>query len=239
MKLEPIKAARQMEKHLIQLTKIERHRHHPLLHTIHKKHNISRKTLLYVKGHTREEHMAHKIIHGSLKFILLATLISALGGFALEQVRDIIIPILPLIILLPAFNNMVGDFGIIVSSRLSVMLHEKQVKKRFWESDELKRMAVQIAIVSIITAFATAVLALIIPGIIGSSVNLVTAGKVVLIAVLDAFLLVSAILIISVIAGIYVFRKKKDPNNFLIPITTSIADWANMVVLALLVIIFF
>ncbi|MBU2637836.1 MAG: magnesium transporter [Nanoarchaeota archaeon] len=239
MKLEPIKAARQMEKYLVKLTKIERHKHHPLLHTLHKKHNISRKTLLYIKGHTREEHMAHKIIHGSLRFILLATLISALGGLALEQVRHILIPILPLIILLPAFNNMAGDFGIIVSSRLSVMLHEKQVKKRFWESEELKKLAVQVAMISMLTAFATAVLALIIPGIVGDAVNLVTAGKVVLIAVLDAFLLVSLILIISVIAGIYVFRKKKDPNNFLIPITTSIADWANMVVLALLVIMFF
>lgn len=239
MRIEPVKAARQMEKYLIKLTKIERHKHHPLLHLLHTKHNISRKTLFYIKGHAREEHLAHKIVQGSLKFILLATLISALGGFALEQVRHILIPILPLIILLPAFNNMVGDFGIIVSSRLSVMLHEKKVKRKFWESKELKKLAVQVAIVSMLTAFATAVLALVIPGIAGGAVDIVTAGKVVLIAVLDAFLLVSSILIISVISGIYVFKKKRDPNNFLIPITTSMADWANMVVLALLVVIFF
>ncbi|MFH1066184.1 MAG: magnesium transporter [Nanoarchaeota archaeon] len=239
MKIEPIKSARQMEKHLLKLTKIERHKHHPLLHTLHKKHNISRKTLYYIKEHTKEEHLAHNIIKGSLKFILLATMISALGGFALEQVRHILIPILPLVIMLPAFNNMAGDFGIIVSSRLSVMLHEKQVKRKFWKSEELKKLALQIAIVSMLTAFATAILAVIIPIAGGNPVDVLTAGKVVLIAVIDALVLVGSIFIISIIAGLYVFKKKRDPNNFLIPITTSMADWANMVVLALLVLLFF
>ena len=42
-----------------------------------------------------------------------------------------------------------------------------------------------------------------------------------------------------VFAGIYFYRKGEDPSNFLIPITTSIADFGNMLLLSLLVILFF
>jgi len=45
--------------------------------------------------------------------------------------------------------------------------------------------------------------------------------------------------ITSIVAGLHFYRKKEDPNNFLIPITTSIADFVNMALLSLLVVMFF
>jgi len=47
------------------------------------------------------------------------------------------------------------------------------------------------------------------------------------------------IFIISAKAGSYVYKKKEDPNNFLIPISTSAADLLNIAALAILVLIFF
>jgi len=37
---------------------------------------------------------------------------------------------------------------------------------------------------------------------------------------------------------VYYYKNNEDPNNFLIPITTSIADFGNMGILAVLIIIF-
>ena len=45
--------------------------------------------------------------------------------------------------------------------------------------------------------------------------------------------------IFSIIAGLHFYRKGEDPNNFLIPITTSIADLSNMFILSILVVLFF
>ena len=59
--------------------------------------------------------------------------------------------------------------------------------------------------------------------------------KVFLITIIDVIVLVSILFIVAIAAGIYFYKKKEDPNNFLIPMTTSIADFGNMLILALLV----
>jgi len=51
--------------------------------------------------------------------------------------------------------------------------------------------------------------------------------------------LVAILFLTSITAGLYFYRKGEDPNNFLIPITTSIADFGNMIVLTVLVILVF
>ena len=62
-----------------------------------------------------------KIMKESIKILILASLISSLGGIGLESVNVKLIALLPLLILLPAMNDMIGDFGAIISSRISTM----------------------------------------------------------------------------------------------------------------------
>lgn len=238
--LRKIKLLKHLPKSLNQLTKIERHRHHPLLHKLHKKHGISRKTLLYVKEYGPHSHVAMVIIKESLKVLLLASLLSAFGGFALEEIKTLFVSIIPLVILLPALNDMIGDYGTIVSSRLSTMLHEGVVQKKWWQTPELKEMFLQIAIVSMITAALSSVIAMIIPVFTsGYDIALGNAVKIFVITIVDVAVLVSLLFFTSIYAGLRIYKKKEDPNNFLIPITTSIADFGNMAVLALLVMLFF
>ncbi len=238
--LRKIKLLKHLPKPLNQLTKIERHRHHPLLHHLHKKHGISRKTLLYVKEYGPHSHIASVIIKESLKVLLLASLISSFGGFALENIKHAFIAILPLVVLLPALNGMIGGYGTICSSRFSTLLLEGRVKKRWWQTPELKGLFVQIAVVSMITAALSAVIAMIIPVFTsGYDLALGNAVKIFVITIVDVAVLVSLLFFTSIYAGLRIYRKKEDPNNFLIPITTSIADFGNMIVLALLVMLFF
>ena len=78
-----VKEHRLRKIHLDNLKKIERHKHHPLIHHIHKKYGISKKTLFYVKEYGPKSNVSHTIIRESIKILLFASIVSALGGLAL------------------------------------------------------------------------------------------------------------------------------------------------------------
>jgi cation transporter-like permease len=228
-----------IRKHLEELRKIKRSKHHPLIHKIHEKHGISKKTLFYVKEYGTHSNAARTIIRESIKILLMASILSSIGGFGLEYIKTIFIPIVPLIILLPVLNDMIGDYGTIVSSKFSAMLHEGKIRGSPWGNSELKKLFVQIFIISMLTAVFSSVVALIISNFSNYALSIIIACKIILVAIADVILLVSILFLVSVFAGLYFYKKEEDPNNFLIPITTSVADFGNMVILVVLVILFF
>ncbi len=58
-----------------------------------------------------------------LSFIVLtvasASSVSLIGGLGLEAVQEQILPIVPLLIALPALNTMVGDYAAIIAAHVS------------------------------------------------------------------------------------------------------------------------
>jgi cation transporter-like permease len=232
----PIK---QISKHLKKILPLHRKKHHPEVHKIHKKYGISKQTLFYIKEYGKNANVSKTIIKESIKILLLASFISSLGGLALEQVRTLFLSILPLIILLPTLNNMIGNYGTIISSRFSTMLYEGEIKSKWWKNLDLKKLFVQIGIMVLIGAVLSSAIAIGITYFSPGGISFATALKVFLIVVIDMLLLTNILFFVAIFAGIYIYKKKEDPNNFLIPITTSVADFANMAVLALLIILLF
>lgn len=228
-----------VKKHLEKLRKIERERHHPLIHKIHTEHKISKKTLLYVKEYGPHSNVPKTIIRESLKILLFTSLISSFGGLALEQIKVIFLSIFPLIVLLPALNDMIGDYGIIVSSRFSTLLHTGKIRGRWYKNNEVKKLFAQVFIVAILTALISSSIALSVSALSDHRINFEIASKIFLISIIDIVLIVSALFFLVISAGVYFYRKKEDPNNFLIPITTSVADFGNMLLLAFLTLILF
>ncbi len=51
--------------------------------------------------------------------VAAASSISLIGGFGLEVVQERILPLIPLIIAMPALNTMVGDYAAIVAAHAS------------------------------------------------------------------------------------------------------------------------
>jgi cation transporter-like permease len=229
----------QRSPHLERIRKLKRREYHPLLHEAHKKHGISRKTLFYVKEYGPHSNAARTIIRESVKILVLASVISSLGGLALEQLKMAFIAVTPLVILLPVLNDAIGDFGTIVSSRYSTMLHEGKAHGNWLENPELQKLFAQIIVVAVLAAGFSAGAALILSGFYGYSASLETAAEVFLIALVDMAVLVCLVFAIAVIAGRHFYNEGEDPNNFLIPITTAVADFANMAILAVLVTAFF
>ncbi len=226
-----------IKKHLAKLTCAVRRRHSSLLYDIHKKYGVSKKTLFYIKEYGSHSHIARTILRESVKILLFASILSSFGGMMIEQIKHVFISFTPLIILLPALNAMFGDYGMIISSRFSTMLHEGKVGNLWWKNIELKKLFVKILIVSLITIFLSVVFSFVVSVFAGYVLDFSAAYKILLIIFLDSFLLLSILIFITPFAGLYFFKKQEDPNNFLIPITTSIADFGNMIILSLLVIL--
>lgn len=225
--------------HLERLRKKERKRHHKLVGVIYKRYNISKKTLFYIKEYGPHKNVSGTIIKESIKILLLASVISSFGGLSLEYIKMILIPIMPLIILLPALNDMVGGYGTIVSSRFSTMLHEGKIKERWWKNKEVKELFLQIFIISILTAIISSAVALIVSIWSNYELNIKIVSKILFITIFDVGLIVSILFVISIFAGLHFYKKKEDPNNFLIPIVTSVADFGNMIILAGSIALFF
>ena len=227
-------------KPLKELRKINRKNYHPLISHIHKKHKISRKTLFYIKEYGPHSNVPKTIIKESIKIVLFASILSTIGGFGLEYIKNIFISIVPLIILLPTFNDLIGDYVAIASSKFSIMLYENKINRKWWLNKELKKLFIQIIILSVITAICSSILALITSKYVaGYSQNTSFAIKIIALTLLDVILISTTLFLVVILAGIHFYNKKEDPNNFLIPITTSIADFGNMVILSILVILFF
>jgi cation transporter-like permease len=228
-----------IRQHLEELRKIRKRDHHPLIHHIHTEHKISNKTLFYVKEYGARTNVTDTILKESIQILLLSAILSAAGGMALENIKDIFIVIVPLIILMPTLNDMVGDYGTIISSRFSTMLHEGKVKRKWWTESSIKILFWQIFIIALLTTLISTTIALIVSLFSNYALNALIILKVFAITTIDVAFLVIIMFISSVVLGLHYFNKKEDPNNFLIPIITSVADFGNMIIMAVLVVLLF
>src|SRR3989344_4569845 len=220
-----------IKKHLEELRNLKREKYHPLIHNIHKKHKISKKTLFYVKEYGQKSSAFKTIIKESVKILLFASIVRSLGGFAIENVKNYFILLIPLIILLPTLNDMLGDYGTIISSRFSTMLHEGKIKSDPSKNKEMIKMYKQILAVAMLTGIFSASIALLISTHSGYEATPEIILKILLIIAADIIIIVSLLFLIAVNVGWRMHKKEEDPNNFLIPITTSLADFGNMVIL--------
>lgn len=228
-----------LKKELKSLIKIKRCKHSPLLHNIHKKHRISHKTLFYIKEYGPHSHVINVIIKESILVLLLTTIMSAFGGIALEGMKQIFIIIIPFVILYPTLNNMIGGYGSIISSKFGTMLHQGKIKDRWWVNKNLRRLFYQILIIAMGTGFISSTGAIILSHFSNYVITTAIALKIYGIVLFDVLILVTILFIISILAGRYYFKKQEDPNNFLIPLTTAIADLGNGLILAILISLLF
>ncbi len=226
-------------KHLEKLRLLKRREYHPLVHKIHKKHKISRKTLFYVKEYGAHTNVPRTIIKESIKILILASIISSLGGLSLEIHKTVFVSLVPFVILLPVLNNLIGTYGTIFSSRVSTMLHEGKISGNWWKNMHLHKLLLQVLVVSVIMAVLSASIAIAISAIAGFSLSSTVVSAIFIVAIVDVLALVCILFVVSAVAGLHFYRKKEDPNNFLIPITTSIADFGNMIILSVLIILVF
>ncbi len=225
-----------VKKYLGKLRIVKKKHYHPLIHKIHREHKISKKTLFYIKEYGPNANVPKRIIKESIKILFFASIISSVGGLALEHLKTTLVSLMPLLVLIPVLNDMIGDYGTIISSKFSTLLHTKR-DNRWWIDKELKKLFLQIMVVSIFTTIFSTTLALVITSFMSEAPKMLV-YKLFFITIIDVIILVSILFLIAIVSGIYIYRRNEDPSNFLIPITTSVADFANMIILSALVVMF-
>lgn len=221
------------------IVSLKRSRHHSFVHSVHKKHKISYRTLTYMKEYGPKSHVSHVIIRESLKVLILASVISSIGGVGLNQIQSRLLSIIPLVILLPALSDMVGDYGTTISSKFTNMLYLGKIKGRWWKSESVRSLFFTMFLISIISSIYIGFLSYILAYVKGFAFEISVLLKILQLSILSATLLVCLIFLISVVGGIYIYRKGEDPNNFLIPITTSVGDIGSMLLFSWMVTLLF
>lgn len=177
-----------------------------------------------------------KVFFDSIRILVLTSLISSFGGSALQNVSGKLVVILPLIIMLPAMNDMAGNFGSIISSKFTTLLYLGLISHRnLFKSRRLKVLFLRMFTVSLFSAVYISTISCALSFIRGYEFDFVILIKVFITACVSAVSLVTIISFIAVQVGLLIYRKGHDPDNFLIPITTAVGDLGNMIILSLMV----
>jgi cation transporter-like permease len=204
-----------------------------------KTRRISHRTLFFMREYGPHAHIASNIIRESLYVLLPAAIISSLGGIGLEVVRTKFLTILPLVILLPALNDMVGDFGTVISSKFTIALYRGYIKEAWWRSQFVRELGRAMFTIALIAALYIGALSSWVAYLQGSAVGTELLFHVLEVALIAAIVLTSLIFAVSIFGGLAIYRRREDPNNFLIPLTIAIADFGSLVVLSALVVLLF
>lgn len=177
-----------------------------------------------------------KIVTESAGMLLLASALSTLGGFGIQSVAHDLFFLLPLLILMPALNDMTGDYGGIVASRFTTMLYQGKIRqKNWWKSHQLRKLFAEVLVIGTFSAGYISVLAGVIAWFKGYAMSWDVFQRILLIALATTWLLVTLLFVICVLGGFYVFKRKHDPDNYLIPLATSLADLGSMLCLTVLI----
>ncbi len=178
-----------------------------------------------------------QIFKESIFILFLTTVFGIFAGLFLNMVEDILLVVLPLVVILPALNGMIGDLGIIMVSRCTTALYEKVSVS--YHSRLVKHLFKDIFPIAIFCAVYISIIATFIAYFKGFYFDYVTLLKIVWITLATTITLVMVVFIVAVVGSVYVYKKKVNPDDVLIPVITSIADMASMVVFSFLVLFLF
>jgi cation transporter-like permease len=177
-----------------------------------------------------------RILKESILIVIISSLFGLISGSVLSFNQEILYAFPVILLLNPALNSLIGDISIVLVSRLTTHLYIGTISPKIERSNRLKE--------DFIGLFITIILSIIFLLIIGYSfafftnvkiVNPLLVGGVVLLTILILFLSLFISLFVTAIA---LFRRNKDPNNFLIPFVSSLADFLTPFFIILFIAIF-
>ena len=183
--------------------------------------------------------MVSEIVKDSMPVLLLSVLLTSFAGLALRSVLDKLLFLVPLLIMIPALNDMIGDMGSVIASKFTTGLFLGKVKGDPWRSSFVKNLFNAKIKVALASAIYLSLLALFFSSVKGFNLDAIFAAKIILLGIVSAVIIVSILFSVAVVIGVKIFKRGEDPNNFLIPISTSIADVVTLLVVSLFAILLF
>jgi len=189
--------------------------------------------------------MVAKILRESLLVLVVASLLSTIGGIGFEALKEkfYLLPII--LIALPALNDMIGDLGIILSSKFTTIIYlqkkqkmQKKQKKKVSERREIREIIMVVLFVAFVMAIYLFFLSTTLAILTKKHVDLQSAFKTLPLFIVSALFIVFFLSLILTTLGFFVYKKGYDPNNILVPLATALADAFNLLLVCLFVLMF-
>jgi cation transporter-like permease len=186
---------------------------------------------------TRES--LRQIIAENLVPVVFASMLSVIGGIGLALVEKKLYFLLPVLITIPALADMVGDFSAIIASKSVALIEEKKLPRDWAHSKVILGMATHMLWISIGYSLIVGMASLFIASRQGFALSPEFISKFLIILILINVMMVLFLIVFSIRVGSAVAYHGHDPDNFLIPIATSIADVGVLLLFSLMVWLFF
>ncbi|MFW9877814.1 MAG: magnesium transporter [Candidatus Thorarchaeota archaeon] len=159
-----------------------------------------------------------------------------ISGTLLSSNEELLSAIPIMLLIIPALNSLIGDISTVLVSRLTTHLYIGTIPPKVQKSDRLKEDFYGL-LITLLLSLATLLILGYFFGLI-SGIEIVNPFLMILIISIT-ILLIFFIMFISLFFGaVFLFKRGKDPNNFLIPFLTSLADFLTPFFLILFIIIF-
>jgi mgtE-like transporter len=177
-----------------------------------------------------------KILKESVIIVILSSLMGMISGTVLSINEEILYSIPVILLLLPSLNSLIGDISTVLISRLTTQLYIGIIPPKVTKSESLKDNFIGLLITTLLglgallgIGYGTAVL---------TSVPIINPLFMILILLITMLILFCIMFVILFISSVYLFKKGKDPNNYLIPAITSLLDFLNPFFIILFITIF-
>jgi mgtE-like transporter len=177
--------------------------------------------LLFVYGISSNDYIK-SVLKESTPTLLVCSFLGVFAGFVLDSFEDTLLTNPTILTLVPLFSGESGNLVSILGARLSSGLHSGLIEPEFKFRGAMKFDIFMIIIFSLIIYPFIAIIADL--SSVFLNVELFGIGQLVLISLLAGLVVIGIMSIIVFIIGIYSFNKGLDPDNVVIPISTSVTD---------------
>ena len=177
-----------------------------------------------------------KIFKESIVIVVISSIIGLASGTFLSFNEEILYTLPILLLILPALNSLIGDISTVLVARLTTHLYVGTVPPKIQKTKRITD--------DFYGLLATLLFSFIILVFLGYIIGLMTGIKIInpilmiLILFLTVLIIFMLMFILLFIGAIFLFKRGMDPNNFLIPFITSLADFLTPLFLIIFIIIF-
>ncbi|MBN1800521.1 MAG: magnesium transporter [Candidatus Lokiarchaeota archaeon] len=178
----------------------------------------------------------NKIIKESIIIVIASSLIGLVSGTFLSF-NDSIFYSFPIILLiLPSLNSLLGNVLIVLISRLTTHLFIGTIVPKIEISENLKKDFIGLTVTILLSLLFLIIFGYFVGYIQG--IKIINPFLIIFIITLTIVVLFVIFFFLLFVVAIFLFKKGKDPNNFLIPLVTSLADFFTPFTLILFIQIF-
>ncbi len=158
------------------------------------------------------------------------------SGTLLSNNKEILYTFPIILLVLPSLNSLIGDISTVLISRLTSHLYLGTLSPKIQVSDRLKQDFYGLLITILLSLVALISLGYLF-GII-TGIEIVNPLLIISIIIITILILFGLMFVLLFISSLFIFKKGRDPNNFLIPMVTSLADFLTPMFIIILIQIF-